>query len=157
SFERAFGKAQLASGFRLPTSGRVFVSVKDSDKPLVLGVARKLVSLGFSLVCTRGTSDYFEERGVASEIINKVTEGRPHVVDLIKSGEVKMVINTTVDRQAIQDSRSIRRSTYVHDIPYQTTIPGALSAVGAIASLQEDATPHIASLQQLYAQGAEAE
>ncbi|MGM0578201.1 MAG: carbamoyl-phosphate synthase large subunit [Myxococcota bacterium] len=150
SFERAYGKAQVASGFELPTSGRVFISVKDSDKPLVLGAARKLAELGFALVCTRGTAQYLRSRGVDCEVVNKVAEGRPHVVDRIKSDEIALVINTTIGRQSIIDSRDIRRSAYVQGIPYQTTIPGAWAAVASIASRLDDPTPHITSLQELY-------
>jgi carbamoyl-phosphate synthase large subunit len=150
SFVRAYRKAQLASGFVLPTEGRAFVSVKDSDKPLVLGAVRELHGLGFEIVATSGTAAYFEERGVACTAVLKVTEGRPNIVDRIKSGDIHLVINTTVGRQAIQDSRDIRRSAYVQDIPYQTTIPGAWSMVNAIESLRSDPTPHITSLQQLY-------
>ena len=156
SFERAYRKAQEASGFSLPTSGKAFLSVKDADKPLVLTCARRLAELGFDLICTAGTAAYLEDRGVACEVVNKVAEGRPHIVDHIKSGHIDLVINTTVGRQAIEDSRPIRRSAYIHDVPYQTTIPGAWSAVSAIASVVEDPTPHIAPLQQLYEIGAEA-
>ena len=150
SFVRAYRKAQLASGFRLPTAGRAFISVKDSDKPLVLATARQLLDLGFELVATRGTASYLQERSVDCTLVRKVMEGRPNIVDRIKSGDIHLVINTTVGRQSIEDSRDIRRSAYVHDIPYQTTIPGAWSTVKAIESLLSDPKPHITSLQELY-------
>jgi carbamoyl-phosphate synthase large subunit len=150
SFVRAYRKAQLASGFVLPTEGRAFVSVKDSDKPLVLAAARELQAMGFEIVATGGTAAYLEERGVTCTSVLKVMEGRPNIVDRIKSGDIHLVINTTVGRQAIQDSRDIRRSAFVQDIPYQTTIPGAWAMVSAIESLRSDPTPHITSLQQLY-------
>jgi carbamoyl-phosphate synthase large subunit len=150
SFVRAYRKAQLASGFQLPTEGRAFISVKDSDKPLVLATARQLVSLGFEVVATKGTAKYLTERSVSCTEVRKVMEGRPNIVDRIKSGDIHLVINTTVGRQAIEDSRDIRRSAYVQDIPYQTTIPGAWSTVKAIESLLSDPKPHITSLQELY-------
>ena len=150
NFGRAFWKAQIASGFTLPSTGRVFVSVRDADKPLVLDTARSLIECGFSLVCTRGTQQYLEKRGVEAEMVHKVNEGRPHVVDVIRSGQIQMVINTTVGRQAIADSRDIRRSAFLHNIPYQTTIPGAWAVVQAIRAAQNDPTPHVTSLQALY-------
>jgi carbamoyl-phosphate synthase large subunit len=126
------------------------VSVKDPDKPLVLAAARELQAMGFEIVATAGTASYLEERGVTCTSVLKVMEGRPNIVDRIKSGDIHLVINTTVGRQSIQDSRDIRRSAFVQDIPYQTTIPGAWSMVSAIESLRSDPTPHITSLQQLY-------
>jgi carbamoyl-phosphate synthase large subunit len=150
NFARAYGKAQAACGFPLPTSGRVFISVKEPDKAMILGAARKLVEAGFELVCTRGTAAYLESRGVPSELVNKVTEGRPHIVDRIKSNEIALVINTTIGRQSILDSRDIRRSAYVQGIPYMTTVPGAWAAVAAMVSRREDPTPHITTLQELY-------
>ena len=153
SFHRAYYKAQLASGFLLAQSGRVFISVKDGDKPVILQTARKLVELGFELVCTGGTAAYFQERGVPSTPVNKVLEGRPHIVDRITSGDIDLVINTTIGRQAILDSRGIRRSAYLKNIPYQTTIPGAWAAVAAIEAVIADPAPHIAALQELYARG----
>jgi len=152
--ELAYGKAQLASGFELPTSGRVFLSVNDRDKPLVLSSARQLVELGFELCCTRGTAAYLAARDVPSLVVNKVTEGRPHIVDRIKSGEVAMVINTTVGKQSILDSRTLRRAAFVAGISYHTTVPGAWAAVAAIASRAEDPAPSISTLQELYRQDA---
>ncbi len=149
-FARAFRKAQVACGFALPQKGRAFLSVKDADKPLILKAARKLVELGFELVSTRGTARYLSERGVPTEVVNKVAEGRPHIVDRVKNGDIQLVINTTVGRQAIIDSRDIRRSAYVHGIPYQTTIPGAWAAVAAIEAVSQDPAPHICPLQELY-------
>jgi carbamoyl-phosphate synthase large subunit len=151
NFGRAFWKAQVACGFTLPNEGSVFISVREADKPLVLSSAKSLIELGFTLVCTQGTRDYLKERGVESTLVHKVNEGRPHVVDVIISGEIHMVINTTVGRQAILDSRSIRRSAFLHNIPYQTTIPGAWAVVQAIKASRENPKPHICSLQELYA------
>jgi carbamoyl-phosphate synthase large subunit len=148
--ERAYGKAQLASGFELPTSGRVFLSVNDRDKPLVLSTAKELVGLGFELCCTRGTAAYLAARDVPSTIVNKVTEGRPHIVDRIKSDEIAMVINTTVGQQSILDSRTMRRAAFVAGISYHTTVPGAWAAVASIASRVADPAPSICPLQELY-------
>ncbi|MEZ4268983.1 MAG: carbamoyl-phosphate synthase large subunit [Myxococcota bacterium] len=150
NFARAYGKAQAACGFALPGPGRVFISVKEPDKAMILGAARKLVEAGYELVCTRGTSAYLQARGVPSELVNKVNQGRPHIVDRIKSNEIALVINTTIGRQSILDSRDIRRSAYVQGIPYMTTVPGAWAAVAAMVSRLEDPTPHITTLQELY-------
>ncbi|MCB9729022.1 MAG: carbamoyl-phosphate synthase large subunit [Deltaproteobacteria bacterium] len=152
NFARAYGKAQAACGFALPGPGRVFISVKEPDKALILGAARKLVEAGYELVCTRGTAAYLAGRGVPSDVVNKVTQGRPHIVDRIKSNEIALVINTTIGRQSILDSRDIRRSAYVQGIPYMTTVPGAWAAVAAMVSRLEDPTPHITTLQELYEQ-----
>jgi carbamoyl-phosphate synthase large subunit len=153
SFARAFGKAQVASGFRVRTRGRAFISVKDEDKPLVLQTARKLSQLGFELVTTLGTHRYFAERGVPSTLVRKVTEGRPNIVDRIKSREIDLVINTTVGRQSIRDSMEMRRSAYLHQVPYQTTVPGAWALTRAIEASLQDPAPHIQSLQELYRGG----
>ena len=150
SFARAFYKAQIAGGFDLPRAGKVFLSVKDSDKPLIVSTARKLTELGFGLVCTGGTHRYLAERGVASSPVLKVPEGRPNIVDAIVSGEIHMVLNTTIGHQSILDSRDIRRSAFVQGIPYHTTIPGAWAAVAAIEAVLHDPVPHIAPLQELY-------
>lgn len=150
SFERAFFKAQKACGFELPSEGCVFISVKDADKPMILGTAKKLVALGFTLIATRGTAEYLNERGVKTDVVKKVSEGRPHVVDRMLSGEVQLVFNTTVGRRAIEDSRDIRRTAYTHNIPYQTTVPGALASAAAIEAVAAQPEPHVVPLQELY-------
>ncbi|MGB0589279.1 MAG: carbamoyl-phosphate synthase large subunit [Myxococcota bacterium] len=152
--ERAYGKAQLASGFELPDSGRVFLSVNDQDKPLVLSTARELAALGFEICCTRGTAAYLAERDVATTVVNKVMEGRPHIVDRIKSNEIAMIINTTVGQQSILDSRTMRRAAFVAGISYHTTVPGAWAAVASIAARAKDPAPSITPLQELYRQDA---
>jgi carbamoyl-phosphate synthase large subunit len=134
-FARAFAKAQLGAGTKLPSAGRIFISVRDEDKPAALEVARRLVELGFGVVATHGTARYFAERGVAASGVNKVTEGRPHCVDAILNGEIAMVVNTTVGAQAIRDSFSLRRTALVRDVPYFTTIAAARCAAQAIAAL----------------------
>jgi carbamoyl-phosphate synthase large subunit len=136
SFARAFAKSQIGAGTRLPTSGTVFFSVKDGDKDLVTGPARQLAALGFSLIATRGTARILEEAGLKVATINKVLEGRPHVVDALKNGEIHLVFNTTDGAQALADSSSIRRATLTLKVPYYTTMAGAKAAAEAIAALK---------------------
>jgi carbamoyl-phosphate synthase large subunit len=138
-FARAFAKAQIAAGVRLPVSGNVFISVRDADKKHVVSTARKLYDNGFQLVATRGTAAFLQEKGIPVKVMNKVLEGRPHIVDSIKNGEIAMVINTTQGAQAVADSFSIRRSTLMQNIAYFTTAAGARAAVdGIIAICQEE-------------------
>jgi carbamoyl-phosphate synthase large subunit len=134
-FGLAYAKAQAASKNRIPTSGRVFISVKDKDKPATLKIARKLFEMGFHLTATRGTARYLSENGIDVEVVNKVMEGRPHIVDMIKNREVNFIINTVTGAQAQRDSLSIRRSALQYNIPYTTTISGARAAVMAIEML----------------------
>ena len=129
SFGEAFVKSQLAAGVRLPTGGRAFVSVRDGDKLAAVGVARDLVDLGFGIVATRGTGAVLVAHGIAVSVVNKVAEGRPHIVDMIKNGEVSFIVNTVEDkRTAISDSRSMRISALAKRITYYTTISGARAA-----------------------------
>ncbi len=134
AFSRAFAKSQLGSGTTLPTSGKVFVSVKDQDKPVIVDAVRTLLSLGFEVVATGGTADYLAEHGVQVQKIKKVLEGRPNILDAIKNREVALVLNTTEGKQALLDSFSIRRTTLMMKIPYYTTASGAVAATRAIAS-----------------------
>ncbi|MHB1845923.1 MAG: carbamoyl-phosphate synthase large subunit [Deltaproteobacteria bacterium] len=136
-FPRACAKAQLAAGNALPLEGRAFLSVKDDDKPAAVQLGRRLVRLGFTLCATGGTAAALERAGVAAVRVQKVAEGRPHVVDKIVDGEVDIVFNTTVGRQSILDSYSIRRETLMHGIPYCVTLEAALAAVDAIEALQK--------------------
>ncbi len=128
SFEVAFAKSQLGAGAKVPTEGCVFVSVRDADKPRVLETMRMLSGLGFRIVATSGTQKYLVSEGVKAEKINKVSEGRPHVVDSIKNGGVQLVFNTTEGAQALSDSRSLRRAALLHKVPYYTTLAGAVAA-----------------------------
>jgi carbamoyl-phosphate synthase large subunit len=129
TFGEAFVKSQLAAGERLPTSGKAFLSVKPSDKAKVIDVAKELHELGFTLLATRGTAAQIEAAGLPVTIVNKVTEGRPHIVDLIKNGEVAMVLNTVDEkRSAISDSRSIRTSALASKVSIYTTVEGARAA-----------------------------
>ena len=138
SFGLAFGKAQLAAGQRIPLKGTVFISVKDEDKNKVLPVARGLFDLGFRILATKGTSRFFLENDVGNEPVNKVREGRPHVVDMIKNGEVHLVINTTSNKKAIAESYSIRRASLTLNVPYTTTLAGAKATLSAIRSMTEE-------------------
>jgi carbamoyl-phosphate synthase large subunit len=128
----AFAKSQIASGTELPKSGTVFVSVKDEHKPRILEAIRLLAGLGFRIIATSGTQRYLKEHGVETEKINKVLEGRPHIVDAIKNGRVQLVFNTTEGVQALADSRSLRREALLHKVPYYTTLSGAVAAAQGI-------------------------
>jgi carbamoyl-phosphate synthase large subunit len=128
SFEIAFAKSQLGGGTKVPKTGTIFVSVRDVDKPRVLETIKLLVELGFKVKATGGTSRYLESEGVPSQKINKVSEGRPHVVDAITNGGIQLVFNTTEGAQALADSRSLRRAALLHKVPYYTTLAGAIAA-----------------------------
>ena len=147
TFVEAFSRAEEAAGIKAPPVGKAFVSVRDADKPRVLDVARLLIERGFTLVATSGTSAYLGEQGIACEQINKVMEGRPHVVDLIKNGEIVYIVNTTEGKAAIADSFSIRREALQHRVTYSTTIPGARALIHAIDSRNH---PRVWSLQELH-------
>ncbi|TAL52961.1 carbamoyl-phosphate synthase large subunit [Pandoraea sp.] len=137
TFGEALFKSQLAAGSRLPASGAVLITVKDSDKPRAVEVARMLHGLGYPIVATRGTAAAIESAGIPVKVVNKVKDGRPHIVDMIKNGELALVF-TTVDetRTAIADSRSIRMSAQAHKVTYYTTISGARAAVEGLKYLQ---------------------
>jgi len=135
NFARAFAKAQLGAGVKLPTSGEVFISVRDADKKHIVSLAKKLYSNNFKLVATRGTAAFLKEKGIPVKVVNKVLEGRPHIVDSIKNNEICMVINTTQGAQAVADSFSIRRNTLVHNVAYYTTVAGGRAAVDGIIAI----------------------
>ena len=137
-FGRAFAKSQLGSGAIMPDGGRVFISVRDRDKPAMVELGKKLIDLGFSLMATRGTADYLAGEGLAIEAVNKVADGSPHCVDAMTNGNIQLVFNTTEGAQAIADSFSLRRATLVHHIPYHTTVSGCRAMVQAIAALAAD-------------------
>ena len=139
AFARAFAKSQLAGGVTLPASGGVFVSVKDSDKPRIVEPVRLLIERGFQILATGGTHDYLTALGLAAEPVRKVLEGRPHIVDAMKNGDVQLVFNTTEGRQALEDSFSLRRAALTLKIPYYTTTAGALAAAQAIIALLDGA------------------
>ncbi|OWU84264.1 carbamoyl phosphate synthase large subunit [Oceanicola sp. 22II-s10i] len=138
SFARAFLKAQLGAGTDLPTEGRVFISIRDEDKtPAMRGAAQSLADLGFSIVATRGTAAWLKETGIDCEVVNKVYEGRPNIVDQLKDGQVALVFNTTEGTQSVEDSREIRSVALYDKIPYYTTAAGAQAACLAIVARQE--------------------
>ncbi len=135
---KAFAKAQIAAGNKLPLSGNAFISVKDEDKnEKVLAIAKKLDNINFNIICTKGTANYLKSNGIECKPVKKVIEGRPNIVDHIKNGEVQLVINTTFGEKEIAQSYSIRRSSLNHNVPYFTTIAGAKAGVEAIEVLIE--------------------
>ncbi|MBS0409340.1 MAG: carbamoyl-phosphate synthase large subunit [Proteobacteria bacterium] len=146
AFARAFAKSQLGGGTILPTSGGVFVSVKDADKAWVLEPVRLLVARGFRIVATSGTHSFLAENGIAAEPVKKVLEGRPHIVDAMKNGEIQLVFNTTEGKQSLEDSFSLRRAALMMKIPYYTTTAGALAAARAITA-QGEGELEVRSLQ----------
>ena len=147
SFEAAFARAEEAANIRAPQPGKAFISVRDPDKARVLDVARTMLARGFSLVATSGTADYLNGHGVACERVNKVAEGRPHIVDLIKNGEISYIVNTTEGRQAIADSFSIRREALQARVTYSTTVAGARAL---LHSLDHRGKGDVLSLQELH-------
>ncbi|PZN95731.1 MAG: carbamoyl phosphate synthase large subunit [Hyphomicrobiales bacterium] len=132
SFDIAFAKSQLGAGSKVPVKGTVFVSVRDQDKPRIVESVRMLADLGFRVLATGGTLRLLQDEGIAAAKINKVLEGRPHVVDAIKNGEIQLVFNTTDGPQALTDSRSLRRTALLHKVPYYTTLAGAIAAAEGI-------------------------
>jgi carbamoyl-phosphate synthase large subunit len=151
TFGRAFAKSQLSVGptGSLPTAGTVFISVKDKDKPAAIQLAKALYELGFAILATRGTADAIRASGIPVEVVRKVIEGRPHVVDYIKGGTVHLLINTTMGKDSIRDSYDIRRAALVYNVPYCTTIPGAFAATHGIKALL-DGPLAINSLQEYH-------
>lgn len=145
-FAMAFGKSQLGAGQKLPSGGTVFVSVKESDKARVVAPVKELAAMGFKIIATRGTKRYLEANGVQCDAINKVLEGRPHIVDAMKNGDVHLVFNTTEGAKALSDSKDIRRTALLHHIPYYTTLAGAVAVTRAIKALNSD-TLQVAPLQ----------
>jgi len=152
SFGEAFVKSQLAAGVALPESGTAFISVRAQDKPRAVEVARGLSSMGFKIVATRGTAAAIEAAGLDVQMVNKVTEGRPHIVDMIKNGEIAMVINTVEERRnAIADSRTIRTQALANRVAFFTTIAGASAAVEGLQYLRHGGGLVVYPLQQLHA------
>ena len=149
NFATAFAKSQLGAGTVLPTEGTVFVSLKDSDKPVILPAARKLVSMGFGIVATGGTARFLEENGIPVETVNKVAQGRPHIVDRISDGGVDLIFNTTEGWQSLKDSKAIRTSALRQKVAIFTTAAASLAAVDAIEALRGHAL-EVRSLQSYY-------
>ena len=149
TFAIAFAKSQLGAGTRLPTGGVAFVSVKDSDKPVILPAVKELIDLGFTVIATGGTQRYLAEAGLPVERVNKVAEGRPHIVDRIIDGDVALIFNTTEGWQSLKDSQSIRGSALTGKVPYYTTAAASVAAAQAIAALR-NAKLEVRSLQDYY-------
>ncbi|PBN43666.1 carbamoyl-phosphate synthase large subunit [Sphingobium sp. D43FB] len=149
NFATAFAKAQIGAGTLLPTSGTVFISLKDSDKPVILPAARKLVDMGFTLIATGGTADYLAGHGIAVEKVNKVAEGRPHIVDKITDGDVQLIFNTTEGWQSLKDSKAIRTSALRGKVASFTTAAASVAAADAIEALREHPL-EVRSLQSYY-------
>ncbi len=150
-FTTAFAKAQLGAGTILPTSGNVFVSVKDGDKAMIVEAVKALIDTGFAIVATGGTADYLARAGLPVEKVNKVAQGRPHIVDRIKDGDIALIFNTTEGWQSLKDSQPIRASALGQRIPYFTTAPASLEAAKAIAKLSTHSL-EVRPLQSYYSQ-----
>jgi carbamoyl-phosphate synthase large subunit len=151
TFGEAFAKAQLGAGNAVPLGGTAFLSVRKADRPAVAQLAADLVGKGFRLVATRGTASAISAAGIPCAIVNKVMEGRPHVVDMIKNGQIDLIVNTTEGKQAIADSYTIRRSALQHKVYYSTTIAGARATCMALEYLD---TGNVTSLQDLHQENA---
>ena len=134
SYDLAFAKSQIGAGMRIPLAGNVFISVRDADKPQVLKAVRELTRLGFTICATGGTQRFLAQKGLAVAKINKVLEGRPHVVDAIKNGEIQLVLNTTESKSSQSDSKPIRQTAVMQKVPYYTTLPGILAVTKAISA-----------------------
>lgn len=149
TFAEAFVKSQLGAGTRLPDMGRAFISVRREDRQRVVEIAKSLAALGFQLVATRGTAGALSAAGLEVTPVNKVAEGRPHIVDMIKNGEISLIVNVVEDKRAVQDSYAIRRSALQQKVTYYTTLAGAKAACMGMAHLQE---LEVQSLQDLHHQ-----
>jgi len=148
TFGMAFAKAQLGAGVVLPRSGNVFISVRERDRPHAVEIGRLLAAQGFNLMATRGTGKALQDAGIECALVNKVYEGRPHIVDMIKNDEIKLIINTTEGKKAIADSYTIRASALQHKVSYTTTIAGARATCKALDYLVQN---EVTSLQDLHA------
>ncbi len=148
-FGKAFAKAQIGAGVKLPASGKIFVSVKNDDKAKILEAVIKLRDAGYSFIATRGTAAYFAGQGITIEVVNKVKEGRPHCEDAIKSKEICMVFNTTLGAQSVADSYSIRRSALMHEVAYYTTVAGICAVTDGLLAMKRE-TLDVTPLQEYY-------
>jgi carbamoyl-phosphate synthase large subunit len=148
-FDLAFGKALIGAGLFLPDGGTAFVSVKDGDKDNIVPAVEKLIELGFSIIATGGTAAHLAEKGLPVERVNKVLQGRPHIVDKLMDGEVQLVFNTTEGWQSLKDSHSIRSTALARKVPYFTTAAGSVAAARAIEALRGHAL-EVRSVQSYY-------
>jgi carbamoyl-phosphate synthase large subunit len=138
NFGAAYAKAQFGAGNYLPVAGTVFISVKDRDKEAALDIASQFYDMGFEIMATRGTSAFLAAQGISNEMVNKVSAGRPHVVDAIMNRKVQMVINTGMGGETKRDGYEIRRAAIKFNIPYATTIAGAMAMCKGIAALKKE-------------------
>jgi len=152
TFGEAFLKAQEAAGMRLPTAGKFFISVNDRDKIKALDIAREFLTLGFSIIATKGTAEYLNNHDVPAESVYKVNEGRPNVVDLIKSGKIQIILNTPLGKESFFDEKAIRRAAIQYNIPAITTLSAALATIGAIKALMKETEKSVTvmSLQEMH-------
>ena len=148
--DQAFAKSQIAAGNSLPSGGVAFISVKDEDKSAkMVDIAQRLSDTGFDIMATGGTSEFLNKNGIFSRTVKKVKQGRPHIVDHLKNGEVQLVINTTFGKKEIAQSYSIRRTALLNNVPYFTTLAGAVAGVGAIEALVRSGL-EVKALQSYY-------
>ena len=146
NFGHAFAKSQTATGTSIPLEGNVFISVKDKDKKLISEICIRLIKFGYKIVCTKGTGEFLKLLGLNVTVVNKVREGRPHIVDLIKNNKIGMIFNTTEGSKSISDSFSLREAALLSNIPYYTTISGCNAVILAIKKLKSSKSS-IKSLQ----------
>jgi carbamoyl-phosphate synthase large subunit len=151
-FGIAFAKSQLGAGAEVPGSGTAFVSVRDRDKPAVVEPIKRLITQGFNIIATGGTMRYLRKNGIECTKVNKVLEGRPHIVDAVANGQVQLVLNTTEGAKALSDSKSLRRAALMHKVPYYTTIAGATAAARGIEALRTGQL-EVHSLQDYFRKG----
>jgi carbamoyl-phosphate synthase large subunit len=149
SFGMAFAKAQLGAGIDLPSGGNVFMSVRDRDRDAAIELGRELIEMGFELIATKGTGRALQAAGIECKLVNKVYEGRPHIVDMIKNGEISFIINTSEGKKAIADSYTIRASALQGKVSYTTTIAGAQATCRALNYLEQNT---VTRLQDLHAE-----
>ncbi len=150
SFGIAFFKSQAGAGQILPSQGKVFISVNDRDKPKIVDVAKGFVGLGFELLVTRGTGEFLKKYGIKTKVVNKVYEGRPNILDMIKNQEVDLVINTKSGKLTVKDSSSLRRATLLYNIPYTTTVAAAKAMVSALTEIKNGKGYRVCSIQEYY-------
>ena len=146
TFGEAFAKSQLAASVSLPTGGKAFISVREVDKATIVEIAKDLRTLGFTILATRGTQAVLNAGGVDCERVNKVAEGQPHIVDMIKNDEISLIVNTTEGRQSVADSREIRRAALQHQVNYTTTMAAARATCQALNSKDNDTVNCLQSL-----------
>ena len=151
SFGKAYIKAQISAGSILPRSGTAFLSVNQHDKKFIIEIARDLRAMGFKVIATSGTTDVLRKAGIEATSVYKVNEGRPHIVDRIRSGVVDLIVNTPLGRESFFDEKAIRRAAMQYHIPCITTISGALAAVNGIRDLQREALS-VRSLQEYHSE-----